>query len=48
MMDLSKTFGCLSHDLLIANLDGHGTDLPSLNHRFNYNNQRINFTETYK
>ena len=48
MMDLSKTFGCLSHDLLIANLDAHGTDLPSLNHRFNYNNQRINFTETYK
>ena len=30
-MDLSKTYDCLPHDLLIAKLDAYGVDKPSLN-----------------
>ena len=30
-MDLSKTYDCLPHDLLIAKLDVYGVDKPSLN-----------------
>ena len=30
-MDLSKAYGCLPHDLLIAKLDAYGLDKPSLN-----------------
>ena len=31
LMDLSKAYGCLPHDLLIAKLDAYGLDKPSLN-----------------
>ena len=30
-MDLSKTCGCLPHDLLIAKIDAYGLDKPSFN-----------------
>ena len=31
LMDLSKAYGCLPHDLLIARLDAYDLDKPSLN-----------------
>ena len=31
LMDLSKAYDCLHHDLLIAKLDAYGLDKPSLN-----------------
>ena len=30
-MDLSRTYGCLPHDLLIAKLEAYGLEKPSLN-----------------
>ena len=31
LMDLSKTYDCLPHDLLIAQHEAYGLDKPSLN-----------------
>ena len=31
LMDFSKAYDCLSHDLLIAKLEAYGLDQPSLN-----------------
>ena len=36
LMDLSKAYDCLPHDLLIAKLDAYGLDTPSLNLVNNY------------
>ena len=36
LTDLSKTFGCLKHDLLIAKLAALGFDQPSLRFIFSY------------
>ena len=35
-MDLSKTYECLSHDLLIAKLEVHGLNIGSLNFLLDY------------
>ena len=40
MMDLSKAFDCISHDLLIAKLYAYGFDKPSLRLIHNYLNNR--------
>ena len=31
LMNMSKAYGCLSHDLLIAKLEAYGLDVGSLN-----------------
>ena len=36
LMDLSKTYDFLSHDLLIANLEAYGLDVVSLNFHLDY------------
>ena len=36
LTDLSKAFGCISHDLLIAKLNAYGFDHNSLNVIHNY------------
>ena len=36
LMDLSKAYNCLSHDLLIAKLETYGLDVGSLNFLLNY------------
>ena len=36
LMDLSKAYGCLSHDLLIAKLEANGLDVGSLNFLLDY------------
>ena len=36
MMDLSKAFDCISHDLLIAKLHAYGFDKPSLKFIYSY------------
>ena len=35
-MDLSKAYGCLSHDLLISKLEAYGLDVGSLNFLLDY------------
>ena len=40
MMDLSKAFDCISHDLLIAKLHAYGFDKPSLKLMHSYLNGR--------
>ena len=36
LMDLSKAYDCLSHDLLIANLEAYELDIDSLNFLLDY------------
>ena len=36
LMDLSKAYDCLSHDLLIAKLEAYGLDIGSLNFLLDY------------
>ena len=36
MMDLSKAFDCISHDLLIGKLHAYGLDKPSLKLIYSY------------
>ena len=36
LMDLTKTYDCLRHDLLIAKLEAHGLDKSSLNLLLDY------------
>ena len=48
--DLSKVFGCLSHDLLIAKLDAYGFDKKSLKLVYSYlsnRKQRVKINDTY-
>ena len=40
LMDLSKAYDCLPHDLLIAKLSAYGVDFPSLTLLDNYLNKR--------
>ena len=42
LMDPSKAYGCLPHDLLIAKFDAYGLDKPSLN----LVNGRLHFSDT--
>ena len=45
LMDLSKAYNCLSHDLLIAKLGAHGLDVGSLNFLLDYFSWRKNRTK---
>ena len=40
MMDLTKAFGCISHELRIAKLDAYGFDTSSLKLIYSYLNER--------
>ena len=40
LMDLSKAFDCLSHELLIAKMEAYGFGINSLRLIFNYLKQR--------
>ena len=44
-MDLSKAYGCLSHDLLIAKLEPYGLDAGSLNFLLDYLSLRKHSTK---
>ena len=51
LIDLSKAFDCLRHDLLIAKLAAYGFDQPSLCFIFNYlsdRTQRTKVNNTYR
>ena len=45
LMDLSKAYECLSHDLLIAKLEAYGLDVGSLNSLLDYLSLRNNRTK---
>ena len=47
LTDLSKTFGCIKHDLLIAKLTTYGFDSHSLNFVFSYFNKRQQKTKIH-
>ena len=47
LTDLSKTFGCIKHDLLIAKLTTYGFDSHSLNFVFSYFNKRKQKTKIH-
>ena len=50
-MDLSKAYGCLRHDLLIAKLEAYGLDSDSLNLHLDYltfRKQRTKVGSAYK
>ena len=40
LMDLSKAYNCLSHDLLITKLEAYGLDVDSLHFLLDYLNLR--------
>ena len=44
LIDLSKAYDCLSHDLLIAKLDPYGLDIGSLKFLLDYLSLRKNRT----
>ena len=45
LMDLSKAYDCLSHDLLIAKLEAYGLDIGSFNFQLDYLSLRKNRTK---
>ena len=50
LTDLSKTFDCLSQDLLIAKLHAYGFDIPALRLLHNYltiRKQRVKIDRTF-
>ena len=50
LTDLSKAFGCLNHELLIAYLNAYGLTLPALKLIHNYlsnKNQRVRVNDLY-
>ena len=45
LMDFSKSYDCLSHDLLIEKLEAYGLDLGSLNFLLDYRSSRKHRTK---